>query len=75
VLSARARCDAVGSDGRAAVRMKMNDEARMTNDDGMTKPEDRGNSSLRASSFLHSFVIRHSDFVIEFYAINPSRFS
>jgi hypothetical protein len=44
----------------------MNDEARMTNDEGMTKHEARTGSDaiLRHLVIGHSFVIRHWSFVI-----------
>src|SRR6266498_3256366 len=47
----------------------INDECRMSNDEGMTKSEyDRVKSStvLRHSGLRASFVIRHSSFVISF---------
>jgi hypothetical protein len=48
-----------------------NDEARMTNDEGMTKPEarrPRASSIVSSFAFRAYFVIRHSSFVIFFFA-------
>jgi len=47
--------------------MSANDEARMTKSKIMTKFEARNRLSGKRSSlgFGHSFVIRHSDFVIK----------
>jgi hypothetical protein len=41
----------------------MNDEIRMTNDEGMTKPEARDNGATGIAFF--PFVLRHSSFVIK----------
>jgi hypothetical protein len=47
---------------------KKNDEARMTNDEGMTKLDDEelhyAERAVFDLSFAAFFVIRHSDFVI-----------
>jgi hypothetical protein len=44
----------------------MNDEARMTNDEGMTKHEARMGvaATVRHLIIGHSFELRHSSFVI-----------
>jgi hypothetical protein len=54
--------------------MSNNDEARMTNDEGMTKSESYENSPIAPSSFEHSSFIRHSSFVIRHFLIRHSTF-
>src|SRR2546423_8842243 len=49
--------------GRDGAECDSSDEIRMTNDETMTKPECR-RAHLSVFGFHHSFVIRHSDFVI-----------
>jgi Outer membrane lipoprotein-sorting protein len=52
--------------------MRSNDEARMTNVEGMTKPETRitrQKLQMTRSSFKHSTLFRHSSFVIRHFAL------
>jgi hypothetical protein len=42
--------------------MKKNDETRMTNDEGMTKPEIGMPVGISLFIIVSSFVIRHSSF-------------
>jgi len=54
-----------GADSRCEDE-QTNDEARITNDEGMAKPEARspGTASFRHLVIRHYFELRHSDFVI-----------
>src|SRR4029453_4652134 len=55
--------------------MQYNDDARMTNDEAMTKPETQMSKRKHRrtrSSFKHSILFRHSSFVIRHCALSIS---